>query len=115
MLPKDFELKKGVKVWAVIPHENENCRWGVIESVDQKYIVVDGKKFDIETDREIGSNWEWELYPSPEAYQKKLRGDHIIRELQCLFTHSNLTPETFGGIDKLIEACEIMGINTDYP
>ncbi|MFM6519947.1 MAG: hypothetical protein ACKPIC_26530 [Microcystis panniformis] len=114
MLPKDFELKKGVKVWAVIPHENENCRWGVIESVDQKYIVVDGKKFDIKTHRTIKGD-EWELYTSPEAYQKKLRGDHIIRELQCLFTHSNLTPETFGGIDKLIEACEIMGINTDYP
>ena len=58
MLPKDFELKKGVKVWAVIPHENENCRWGVIESVGRKYIVVDGKKFDIQTHREIGSKWE---------------------------------------------------------
>ncbi|MFN5970710.1 MAG: hypothetical protein ACK48H_12415 [Microcystis sp.] len=115
MLPKDFELKKGVKVWAVIPHENENCRWGVIESVGRKYIVVDGKKFDIETHREIGSNWEWELYPSPEAYQKKLRGDHIIEGLQSLLSHSDVTPEWFGGIDKLIEACEIMEINTDYP
>lgn len=115
MLPKDFELKKGVQVWAVIPHENENCRWGVIESVGRKYIVVDGKKFDIETHREIGSNWEWELYPSPEAYQKKLRGDHIIEGLQSLLSHSDVTPEWFGGIDKLIEACEIMEINTDYP
>jgi hypothetical protein len=76
--------------------------------------VVDGKKFDIKNHRAIKGD-EWELYTSPEAYQKKLRGDHIIRELQCLFTHSNLTPETFGGIEKLIEACEIMGINTDYP
>lgn len=47
--------------------------------------------------------------------KKKLRGDHIIEELRCLFTHENLTPNTFGGIDKLTKACEIMGINTDYP
>ena len=51
----------------------------------------------------------------PRRLSKKLRGDHVIEELRCLFTHENLTPNTFGGIDKLIKACEIMGINTDYP
>ena len=115
MLPKDFEIKKGVKVWAVIPHENENRRWGVIESVGRKYIVVDGKKFDIETHRETGSNSERELYPSPEAYEEKCRGDHIIEGLRTLLGHPGVTPKWFGGIDKLIEACEIMEINTDYP
>ncbi|BBG58032.1 hypothetical protein MaLMM01_gp129 [uncultured phage] len=114
MLPKDFEIKEGVKVWAVIPQEDENCRWGVIESVSQKYIVVDGKKFNIKTHRAIKGH-KWELYASPEDYQRKLRGDRIIEELRCLFTHENLTPDTFGGIDKFFEACEIMGINTDDP
>ena len=53
MLPKDFEIKEGAKAWAVIPYEDETCRWGAIESVDQKYIVVDGKKFNIKTHRAI--------------------------------------------------------------
>jgi hypothetical protein len=115
MLPKDFDIKKGAKVWAVIPDENENCRWGIIESVGRKHIVVDGKKFDIQNHREAEGNREWKLYPSPEFYEAKLRGDHIIAGLWSLLSHPDVSHERFGGIDKLIEACEIMGINTEYP
>jgi hypothetical protein len=115
MLPKDFDIKKGAKVWAVIPDEDENCRWGIIESVRRKYIVVDGKKFDIQSHHEAEKDREWELYPSSEAYEAELRGNKIINDLRCLLSHADVSPEWFGGLDKLIEACEIMGLNTEYP
>lgn len=112
MLPKDF-IKRGARVWAVIPEENGT--WGTIKSVGRKYIVVDGKKFHIDTHRQVGY-WERELYTSPEAYTKERRGECLIENLLCTLSHPNVTAEWFGGIDKLIEACEIMGINTDnYP
>lgn len=46
MLPKDF-IKRGARVWIVIPHEDGT--WGTIKSVGRKYIVVDNKKFHIDT------------------------------------------------------------------
>ena len=86
MLSKDFEIKEGVKVWEVIPYEDENCKWGTIESVNQKYIVVDGKKFDIKTHRAIKGH-KWELYASPEDYQKNLEAITLLKNFDaCLPT-----------------------------
>lgn len=112
MLPKDF-IKRGARVWAVIPEENGT--WGTIKSVGRKYIVVDNKKFHIDTHRQVG-DWECELYSSPEAYIEERRGECLIEELRETLSHPNVTAKWFGGINKLIKACEIMGINTDnYP
>ena len=111
MLPKDC-IKKGARVWVVIPEENGT--WRTIKSVGRKYIVVDGKKFHIDTQRQVG-DWERELYPSKEAYREARIGKYLIEELQWTSSHPNVTPGWFRGIDKLIEACEIMGIHADYP